>query len=507
MNGYRRTFCLLLSLFIFCGVAPSVLAEAPSLSAVFADDSVLVVGTPLSISFEANVAGKLELSAAHRGEDISEELPSIQVAAGPGSLAWDGTVNGQPVAPGEWAIQLTLVDEGGARSQVHTTIVEVQTGDGAQDAPAADESTQQVFEPTADRQLSPYPDPHELCSWGLDIDHMDIYDPEDQAKIWEVLMQPVTVLDVGPKEHVYPLISPDADPKDVHNLTGQLHGQTCAVHVLETLDNGWTLIEAFSTDGYGGPPGDVDFHDFDNKLIQGYVKTRLLKTVKPYAKYGIVIDKLTQRMHIFEDGALFTTLLVSTGFPTASQPWNETPSGEYLVDTWVGKFVNGNMMCDLALRINGGCLLHEVPHKEMADGTRNYTPFEPYLGQKASHGCVRIQRMRNNDGVNMAWLWNNLKRNTKVLIWDDAGRATLPVPEWSLTVYYNPDGGKSYHREENCSAVKERFLPLSPLAYEDLYKEPTNQLIPCYGCLPFYRAPDPSAAIPDDILGAEQTDY
>jgi hypothetical protein len=380
------------------------------------------------------------------------------------------------------------------------------TADGGE--PGAGESTAatQVFEPSAERQLSEFPDPHELCAWGLDIDHMDIYNPADQAKIWEVLMQPIYVLDVGPKEHVYPLVSPDADPKRVENLTGQLHGQTAAVHVLETLDNGWSLIEAFSADGYGSPDDDI-FHELDNHLIHGYVKTRQLRAVKPYAKIGIVVDKYTQRLHIFREGKLFTTLLVSTGFPTANQVWNETPSGEFLVDTWVGMFANGVLMCDLALRINGGCLLHEVPHKAMADGTRNYAPFEPYLGQKASHGCIRIQRMRNNDGVNMAWLWNNLKRNTKVLVWDDAGRATIPVPDWSRTVYYNPDGGKSYHRDQNCAAVKERFLPLTPLPYEDLYVAPHDKLIPCYGCLPFFRAPDPSAAIPDDILGAEQTNY
>jgi hypothetical protein len=318
-------------------------------------------------------------------------------------------------------------------------------------------------------------------------------------------MQPVTVLNVGPKEHVYPLVSPDADPKDPDNLTGQLHGSTAAVHVLEELDDGWSLIEAFSADGYGGPSD--KFHDLDNKLIHGYVKTKLLKTVKPYAKIGLVIDKYTQRLYVFRDGKLFTELLVSTGFPTKSQPWNETPSGEYLVDTWVGMFANGALMCDLALRINGGCLLHEVPHKAMADGTRNYAPYEPYLGQKASHGCVRIQRIRNKDGVNMAWLWNNLKRNTKVLIWDDTGRAPIPVPDWAQTVYINPDGGKSFHRDQNCPGVKERFLPLSPLPYQSLYEDPYTKLLPCNSCEPFFKAPDPSAAIPDDVLGAEQTNY
>ena len=125
--------------------------------------------------------------------------------------------------------------------------------------------------------------------------------------------------------------------------------------------------------------------------------------------------------------------------------------------SWSGGFWSGNMYCDMGIRINAGILIHEVPrllNKET--GWRDYSPFEGKLGQKASHGCIRVQRKENDQGMNMEWLWDNLKADqpgeysrTRVLIWDDVGRM-LPIPDADSPVYYNPTGGKYYHADENC---------------------------------------------------------
>ena len=77
------------------------------------------------------------------------------------------------------------------------------------------------------------------------------------------------------------------------------------------------------------------------------------------------------------------------------------------------------------------------------------------LGRKASHGCVRVMHTANEQGLNISWLWDNLKRNTKVLVWDDDGRVT-PYPDADLQLYYNPNGGSNYHLDQNCSGVKEK---------------------------------------------------
>ena len=135
------------------------------------------------------------------------------------------------------------------------------------------------------------------------------------------------------------------------------------------------------------------------------------------------MDKLRQKLYIFEAGAIIGELDVSTGLNNAKQPYNESPAGEYITVSKVGDFKAGSgTIGRFAIRINGGTLLHEVLHDTAKDGTRIYTQYEAQLGMKASHGCIRIQRRANAQGQNMQWLWNNLENKTKVLIWD--GRCT-----------------------------------------------------------------------------------
>ena len=53
------------------------------------------------------------------------------------------------------------------------------------------------------------------------------------------------------------------------------------------------------------------FHDSKikawNQLVQGYIRTDMLETVTPRDKYALLIDKLDQRMYIFEDGEIYVT--------------------------------------------------------------------------------------------------------------------------------------------------------------------------------------------------------
>ena len=91
----------------------------------------------------------------------------------------------------------------------------------------------------------------------------------------------------------------------------------------------------------------------------------------------------------------------------------------------------------MAIRINGGILLHEVPHKINADGTKNYASFEGYLGQKKSHGCIRNERRKTPEGYNQAWIWENFERGEpyKVIIWDDLNRVDTPTV-WRENPYH-----------------------------------------------------------------------
>lgn len=295
---------------------------------------------------------------------------------------------------------------------------------------------------------------------------------DDDATVWKYLMAEITVLDVDAKEKVYVLDAPGGNRVKTGQYEGFFYGTSAAMHVL-AVEDGWALVESY---------------DMSNQFLRGYVKASLLKTVKPHSEYGMVVDKQTQRLYLYGNGVKITELLVSTGLPEKGKAYNETAAGEFLICSRTGEFQSGNMYCDLALRFNGGDLLHLVPYLANADGTRNYAPFERYLGSRASHGCIRVQLKANNDGYNMQWLWDNLKLNTKIIVWDDTDRAML-YPDDDLPIYYNPDSGKYYHADQNCTGVKNQYLPLTAIRYAQLRDEPYSKLTPCSTCLPPNKKP------------------
>ena len=300
------------------------------------------------------------------------------------------------------------------------------------------------------------------------------YDITDEEACWELLQKPITILDAEQKEEIYPRVEPDGKKVNNDKLGGFINGASAAVHVLGEDEDGWTLIEGL---------------DYYNRVIRGYVRTRLLKTVTPNEKYGIIIDKLTQRLYVFIDGKLWDSCLVSTGLPNDEQPFNETAAGEYLICSWVGDFNSEGMICATALRFNGGDMIHEVPHNINYDGSKNYKRWEALLGQKASHGCIRTQKEPTDKGLNARWLWDNLKKGTKVVIWDDQGRK-MPYPDDSRELYYNPNGGSLYHADQFCNSVRDKYLPLEPFTYAELDSGRYLKLDACTKCQPVRRKMD-----------------
>lgn len=330
---------------------------------------------------------------------------------------------------------------------------------------------------------SPVKCSHAVCSWNRPMGLMD------EASVWEVLTAPVTVLAGNQRQQCRVRKEP---AEDCTAYTGLVTYESQGVHVLERGEE-WTLIEAYSSAPEGAS---VKVYA---TLFQGYVKTELLKEVQVDQTYGIVIDKQQQRMYLFRNGEWWTTLLVSTGYAKKSTPWNETPAGEYLMISWTGDFWSGDLFCQMAMRINDGILIHEVPCKERineatGESSWSYDRCERYLGEKASHGCIRVQRQLTPEGVNEKWLWDHLpkgdvKKNTpcvKVLIWDDAGR-TLGYPDDDLPLYYNPKKGTSYHSQPTCSMVSDRYEPMTEFRYGELDQKPYSKLTRCPACAPQLR--------------------
>ena len=308
---------------------------------------------------------------------------------------------------------------------------------------------------------------HENCYWCTPMDITD------EAAVWGMLTAPMTVVNLKQKEQALLYAAPDTKSEAIAVVTGASQ----AVHVLEEKD-GWTLVETYSS----------SFHDSKvknwNAFVTGYIQSSKLKTVTVNQEYGLIVDKLTQRVYIFHDGHLMTELKCSTGLYNDRQPYNETRSGEFMVISRVGDFKSDNLVCGLGLRFNSGDLLHEVPHTVNADGTKNYKNCEPKLGERASHGCIRVQRLKNADGINMRWIWDNIKVGTKLVVWEDYQGRQIPVPAADTPLYYNPNGGSNYHSTATCTGVKNQYLPLTAFTYGELDTGSYAELTPCRYCCP-----------------------
>ena len=336
---------------------------------------------------------------------------------------------------------------------------------------------------------SPVKCSHPLCFWNMKMGWMD------QEEIWEVLMQPVTVLEGNQRQQHKVRAYPD---ENCTEYVGCVTYESQGVHVLESGEN-WTLIEAYSSSTEGSS---VKVYA---TLFQGYVPTSLLKEEPVDDTYGLVIDKQQQRLYVFEKGKLLSTLLCSTGYynPKKKNPWNETPAGEFLCISWTGDFPlkdddgNTNMICKNAIRINDGILIHEVPMIPRTDSEGNvkwsYDRCERYLGEKASHGCIRVQQRKTPEGINEEWLWKNLsngtrkgKNFTKVIIWDDAGRE-IGYPDDELKLYYNAKRDKSYyHSSPDCVRIKGSSKTVT-FTYGELEDKTYKKLNPCPNCAPQLR--------------------
>lgn len=455
---YRRflAFLMLLSLLPLACMAQSL---------PYIENCTLISGQSVDVRYYLPAADTASLHLMLQdGQTTVEILSERMLLGGTHVLTLDAQFFSQPLADGVYQLLLTT---GG-----QTYTAQLTVGDMQQETEPVQ---QQAFTDQSDSitpaYLSSYHPEHEGCYWCTP---MDITDEE---AVWAMLTAPIQVVDAGQKEQVVLRAEPDDSSEGV----GVVTGASQAVHVLETRSDGWSLVETYSS----------SFHDSKvkawNAFVTGYIRTSKLKTYQVRTDYGMIIDKLTQTLYIFKEGHLFTSLAVSTGLYNEKQPYNETRSGEFVIISRVGDFKSDNLVCGMGLRFNSGDLLHEVPHVLNADGTKNYKNCEPKLGTRASHGCVRVQRLKNADGINMTWVWNNIKVGTKLVIWEDFATRQIEIPSDDTVLYYNPDGGSSYHSTANCNGVKAKYLPLTAFTYGELDSGAYAKLTRCAYCMPVQR--------------------
>ena len=295
-------------------------------------------------------------------------------------------------------------------------------------------------------------------------------DISNEQAVWNMLMEPITVVDLGKvkgksrsqltKMQTYLYQEPDEKSK----ILGEVSNLSQGVRVIENLDNGWSLVECYSSSFFSKPATKTKAW---NILVSGYIPTKYLKQVQPTSRLALVVDKLAQRLYVFQEGKMIATLLCSTGLVqwngSKYQPYNETRSGEFLLINMTGQLTSDRLICSYAIRFNGGDEVHEVPHQENRDGTNNYKTTEPKLGTKCSHGCIRVQR----------------------LIWEDWQGRQLPIPDPDTKLYYNPNGGSYYHSEDHCTNGK--GITFTEFSYSQLDEEPYSHLEACPNCAPARR--------------------
>ena len=444
-------------------------SEAPQIISIYAP-SVVNPGDVWMAEVNVNMPGTLSMRI-RMADGQWHTFMEQTIQEGESTHSWNGMVDGAGIPLGTYDIQLQLTDAEGYTGTAQQISLKVEGIPTPTPVPTATPApTPKILYPgavTVENEGRNY--------WNLQVGVMD------EAAIWEVMTQPMTVIN-GEQKEVYRLRkTPDKSQKS-DNVVGEITYASQGVHVIEHLDNGWTLVEAYNS-SYGPDCKSRRGFGVTDDLIQGYVETKLLKTYTPRDDYGLLIDKLEQKMYIFSDGKCIGELLVSTGLNNKEQSWNETPSGEFVMISRMGGFPAGNLWCAYGMRINGGCAIHEVPYigdHETPGDRRDYSTTVKFLGKKASHGCIRVQKDKNEQGQNIKWLWDNIKVGTKVLIWDDTGRL-LAHPADDTPLYMNPNGGKNYHEEQYCSAVKDRYLPLTEFKYSEL-DTTYNKLTPCSSC-------------------------
>ena len=495
----KKNLWFILSALLLLLYAPAM--AAPQLTGVFADDVALVSGQDgWFFDFNTTEGGTLalQLLSGETGEYIAD-VGSAQVEQGAGRMAWNGLLpDGRAVPAGSYMLAVQIRNFWGEESEqsvlsLHVFGSEEDAAENVLDlntlvAEEAEIWEDAIMEPEQEAEtVEDTGIPQATSFWDMNPDDYDLTNPEHQQAIWEIMMQPITVLEGDQTENIYITNQPGIKRTPYkENCAGELHGQSQGVNVLEedTDGDGYVLIEAYTNDGTKTDNSYME--SIAAQRVQGYIKKSRLYTEKPSDKYALLVDKLRQKLYVFEEGKIISSLDVSTGLNTKNQPYNETPAGEFITVSRVGDFKAGSSTIGrYAIRINGGTLLHEVLHDVGADGkTRFYDKYEPQLGQKASHGCIRIPRRENAEGINMAWFWENLPLKTKVIVWEDKGRSmyTPELPDPSTPLYRNPDGGSNYHLDQNCSGVKEKFLPLTgDFTYADLDGE-FKKLTPCAYC-------------------------
>lgn len=218
-------------------------------------------------------------------------------------------------------------------------------------------------------------------------------------EIWQMMQKPSVVVNIDYYSHQAILAEKDENSQSL----GTVHGQTQALKVIRT-EGDWAFVGAWN-------------HE-EGEYIEGWVPINCLKVVYPQTSYGILIDKRSQTLTVYDHGQKIDTILVSTGRAEIKKLEQESAAGSFLTGYHRVDFsMNGNKY-DYVIQYDGGNMLHQTPYA-WGKHKKDFTLGRAYLGAKASHACIRIQAEPGEGGVNAYWIWTHIPFHTRVMILDD----------------------------------------------------------------------------------------
>ena len=255
-------------------------------------------GQDWTMNLTLNMPGQLHISMSL--PDGEATVLDQQVDAGSLTIAWDGAINGQPVAAGQHMLSFTLTDAEGFSSNTHHLLLTLVDQPTMPPATAVPQTPEPVATPAPHYRI-PSMEPLGDKAIGSSYWTLPVGEWNEEA-IWKVMMQPITVITGKDQRLTYKLrATPDASTKK-DNVVGELTYASQGVNVIEQRDDGWSLVEFFNS-SYGPNCASRRGYGNTDDLIRGYVETQYLTQITPRTDFGLLIDKLKQEMYVFKEGS------------------------------------------------------------------------------------------------------------------------------------------------------------------------------------------------------------
>lgn len=294
-------------------------------------------------------------------------------------FSWDGSLGKKKIQPGDYVLTFSVDDGVSPSYELAFTAVK--------EAP-----------PTFPLQVTP---PGHFLPENMD----------DQS-VWKAITAPITVVmgrDIV-RENILSAPEPGA------SVAGQVSSATAGLNVL-ALEGKYARVGAWRFE--------------DGAYMEGYVAADRLTTFLPNQHWGLVLDKAAQRLTVYRDGKPVGSTRTSTGLMVPGATKQESRAGAFTLGQRLPYFDNLGYRYKYAMRVDGRNLMHQLGHPTA--GRMNYDAEDAMMGQKASHGCLRIDRLPGENGINAFWLWTHIPSTTKVLVLDDMPQRHARMRELGLT--------------------------------------------------------------------------